>query len=154
MLDGSDNAGSGRNACLSDTPSWIYQLLNLVHPSRTWFLLGIASHLSWFQCLSSIYIVKLTFNMSTQSSSKLHMYSYITINKKDQLYCYRNTVTIKAKKEYMCWLGHEGHYMLHPVQPISYVPSVPTASSTVLFHVIPVRSMVCALACMCVCFKH
>ena len=49
----------------------------LRHSSLTWFLLGIASHLSWFQCLRAIHIIKLTFNMSLQSSSKWHTYSYI-----------------------------------------------------------------------------
>ena len=137
---------------------------NLRHPSRTWFLLGIASHLSWFQCLSATCIVKLTSDMSPQSSSKWHIYSYIPINK-DQIYCYQctakpcqfrlqfwlnsmspslnvfsditlncfclkkasfgDTVIIKAQKQYMCSFGHERHYMLHPVQPISYVLLVP-----------------------------
>ena len=59
---------------------------NLRHLSRTWYLLGIASQLSWFQCLSSICIVKFTFNMSPRSSSKWHIYSYIPVNK-DQIYC-------------------------------------------------------------------
>ena len=91
MLDGSDNAGSGRKACLSDTQSWIhvYQLL-IREPSCTWILLEITSHLSWFQCLSSICTVKLTFDMSPQSSSKWHIYSYVPINN-DQIYCYQCT---------------------------------------------------------------
>ena len=124
-------------------------------------LLGIASHLSWFQCLSCICIVKLTFNTSTQSSSKWPIYSYIPINKDHWYQCsakpcqfqlqfwlnsmssplnifsditpkcfclkkdsFGNTVIIKVQKQYMRRLGHERHYMLHPVQPICYVPLV------------------------------
>ena len=95
MIDGSYKAGSGRNACLSDTPSWIYQLL-IQEPQASFSYmifagnLGIASELSWFQCLSSICIVKFAFNMSPQSSSKWHIYSYIPIYK-DQIYCYQYT---------------------------------------------------------------
>ena len=90
MPDCCGNAGCGRNTCLVDTPNWIYQLLFREPQASFSFLLGITSHLSWRECLSPNCIVKLTFNMSPQSSSKWHIYSYISINK-DQIYCYQCT---------------------------------------------------------------
>ena len=164
MLDGSTLEVADMHAYLSCQVEYINCLSeNLRHPSCTLFVLGIASHLSWFQCLSSICIVKVTFNTSPRSRSKWHIYSYIPINK-DQLYSYQctakpcqvrpqfwlnstsfplnvfsdvtlkcfylknasfgNTVKIKVQKQYTC-MCRLGHYMRHPIQPISYVPLVP-----------------------------